>query len=128
MIVIDTTGDIQARIDLLKSKGVRAVARDYSTRPERCLTRSEAAALSVAGLEIEVRGQVAHLQLGGGGRRVGGERRRRDSQGGEREQDGEPHEDLLDRYYSALPIVPLDFRFCFGIIRCRSQGGDDDQP
>jgi subtilisin family serine protease len=52
MIVIDTADNIEARIDLLKSKGVRAVAGHYSTRLERCLTRSGAAALSTAGLEI----------------------------------------------------------------------------
>jgi subtilisin family serine protease len=52
MIVIDTAGKVETQIELLKSKDVRAVARYYSTRLDRCLTRSEAAALTAAGLEI----------------------------------------------------------------------------
>jgi subtilisin family serine protease len=52
MTVVDTADKIETKIELLKSKDVRAVARYYSTQLDRCLTQSEAAVLIAAGLEI----------------------------------------------------------------------------
>lgn len=52
MIVIDTAGDVQAQMALLKSKDVRAVARHYAIDADKGLQRAEAEAISAAGLEI----------------------------------------------------------------------------
>jgi len=52
MFVIDTADNVLSHIDLLRSKAIRVVARYYSTRPNKRLTRIEAAAIAAAGLDI----------------------------------------------------------------------------
>jgi peptidoglycan hydrolase-like protein with peptidoglycan-binding domain len=52
MTAIDTDGNTYPHIPLLKTRGVTAVGRYYSSRPRKRLTQPEAAALSDAGIQI----------------------------------------------------------------------------
>ena len=52
MIVIDTSTNTSDHIPFLRSKGVTAVGRYYSTRAWKRITKPEATALSDAGIEI----------------------------------------------------------------------------
>src|SRR4051812_14971294 len=52
MTVIDTNDNVSAHLDMLRSRGVTAIGRYYSSRAWRRLTRSEAAAISRAGISI----------------------------------------------------------------------------
>jgi hypothetical protein len=52
MIVIDTNDNVTADLPLLKSKGVTAIGRYYSSSAWKRITKVEAAAISAAGIRI----------------------------------------------------------------------------
>ena len=54
MIVIDTNDNVAAQLPFLKSKGVVAIGRYYSSSAWKRITKAEAAAISGAGLKIFV--------------------------------------------------------------------------
>src|SRR5208337_5341550 len=52
MKVIDTNNNVSAHLGTLKARGVTAVGRYYSSSARKRLTKSEAAAVSAAGLKV----------------------------------------------------------------------------
>ena len=54
MIIIDTNDNVAAQLPFLKSKGVVAIGRYYSSSAWKRITKAEAAAISGAGLKIFV--------------------------------------------------------------------------